>query len=136
MTVAVLQRDDPWWTRAERARAERDCQDLALVELDQPLGDRTLIDNADGQEIAVTQPGVDDKLEWPYDQQRVSEAEYEAALEAMVECVEQRDPAVTAWVRQDLNFKTYAWSKPSDAQGNMSAEALGVCEQEHLKPLR
>ncbi len=37
---------------------------------------------------------------------------------------EQRDPDMTAWVRQDLNFKTFGWSKPIDAQGNMSAEAL------------
>lgn len=76
-----------------------------------------------------------EQVEWPYDRARVSYGQYVKALHDMVECLETNDPGVDAWVAQDLNWKTYRWSKSSDHDGNTSVPALEPCERKHLAPL-
>ena len=50
-----------------------DCNDLDTIVLDEPLGDRTVIDEQTGQQIVPVYE--------PWNQQRYSVAEYRAALE-------------------------------------------------------
>lgn len=111
-----------------------DCQDRRIVELDEGLGSRTLVDEARGGPVEVARPD-EQRVQWPYDRSRVSEAQYVRSLRAMVECLETRDPQVEAWVAQGLNWKTYRWSKPADEEGNTRMPALRPCRQEHLEPL-
>lgn len=113
--------------------ASGDCQDALLVQLDEPLGDRRVVDVGTGREIAVSDSAG---VTWPYDRGRVSEDEYEAALERMVACLEERDPQVSARIEQGLNWAVYEWSKPADDEGNVSTDAPEPCESEHLEPLR
>jgi hypothetical protein len=110
------------------------CQDLTLIELNRRLGNRVVVDEATGSTVEVARPNRE-QVEWPYDQDRVSNAQYVEALHDMVECLETRDPQMDAWVAQDLNWKTYRWSKPPDAEGNMSVPALEPCMRKHLAPL-
>ena len=63
-------------------------------------------------------------------------ADYEAALAAMVTCLEARDPGIRAGIVDDLDWPTYEWHKERDERGNMSAPAVGECSREHLDPLR
>ncbi len=112
-----------------------DCQDLRILQLGGVLAGRPVIDGATGTPISVlSSPSADESL-WPYDTSRFSEAEYEAALDDMVSCLMERDPKVTAWVFQSLDYKSYSWDKEPNAIGTVSTEALEPCIQEHLAPL-
>ena len=63
-------------------------------------------------------------------------ADYEAALVAMVACVEARDPLIELEIVDYLHWPSYDWHEPRDERGNMSALAVFECEDEHLGPLR
>ena len=113
-----------------------DCQDLRIHQLSAALADRPVIDDATGAPISVLSSPSADETTWPYDTSRFSQTEYEAALDDMVSCIMERDPQVTAWVFQSLDYKWYSWSKEPDANGTVSTTALDPCEQEHLAPLK
>ena len=108
-----------------------DCQDIVIVDLPTSLRGRDLIDRSTGEVITVS---LSDH--WPYDRDRFSPADYEAALAEMVACLESRDPGIEAAIVDDLNWPTYEWHKERDEQGNVSAPAIGECSREHLEPLR
>ena len=109
------------------------CQDAAYVNLERPLDSRPIIDRSDDRRVPVSTP----QPVWPYDRERVTPAEYGAALEAVVHCLERRDPEITAKVVPGLNYPSYDWTKPADEQGVVEdeANAIEVCEREHLDPL-
>lgn len=94
-----------------------------------------MIDGATGATISVLSSLSADESLWPYDTSRVSEEEYEAALNDMVNCLMERDPQVTAWVFQSLDYKSYSWDKEPDSNGTVSTNALEPCTQEHLAPI-
>jgi hypothetical protein len=127
-------------TRSDAASAwlaSGDCEDLAYVNLNEPLGSRPLRDASRNTTVAVSQPvpGEGDEPDWPYDRSRVSEAEYSAAVQAVVMCLERLDPDVTAWVVPGLNWPYYDFTKPP-VNGNMTVDVIDDCEQEHLETLR
>ena len=109
-----------------------DCQDIAIVALPAPLAGRDVIDRSTREVIPVSPSG----RPWPYDRDRFSPADYEAALAEMVVCLESRDPQIGAAIVDDLDWPTYEWHKERDERGNMSAPAVGECSREHLEPLR
>jgi hypothetical protein len=125
-------------TRSDRdLLAGDDCQDIVYVELDQALGSRELRDARNDTTVATRQPAAIGEQHWPFDRSRVSEAEYDAALRAMVECLEQGDPDVSAYIVQLLDWKTYEWTKPPvDGTISIDDELLDGCERAHLEPLR
>ena len=110
-----------------------DCQDVAYVDLASPLGDRAVVDRSEDRQLPVSMP----QPAWPYDRERITPSEYEAALQDLVRCLEQRDPQITAEVVRGLNFPTYDWTKPADEEGTVEVEANAIeaCEREHLDPL-
>lgn len=67
-----------------------DCQDRVVVQLSEPLGDRTVVNGPTGEVVIV----------------------------------------------DDLNWKTWDFSKEPDENGNMSMPAIGVCQTRVLDPLR
>ncbi len=112
-----------------------DCQDIAILTLDAPLASRELVD-ATGTTLPVSTavPGQGDEADWPWDRDRFTVDDYNAALQAMVQCLETEDPDMTAWVTEDLNWDTYAWDK-APVNGNVSAPAIETCQTRHLDPL-
>ena len=111
-----------------------DCQDSFIVPLDEPLGGRAIVGNSAGDEIEVQLEPVNE-LSWPYDRSRFTEAQYNAALDAMVKCLMTEDPEVTAWVEQGLDWKVWGFSKPVDENGTMTMFATQGCQAKHLDPL-
>lgn len=111
------------------------CQDFRIHQLGGVLANRLVIDGATGAPISVLSSLSADESLWPYDTSRFSETEYDAALDGMVNCLMERDPQVTAWVFQSLDYKSYSWDKEPDAIGTVSTDALEPCTQEHLSPL-
>jgi hypothetical protein len=127
-------------TRSDAASAwlaGGDCEDLAYVDLDEPLGSRHLRDASRNTTVAISQPvpGEGDEPDWPYNTSRVSESKYAAAVQAVVACLERLDPDVTAWVVPGLNWPYYDFTKPP-VNGNMTIDVIDDCEHEHLDPLR
>jgi hypothetical protein len=112
------------------------CQDIAYVDLERPLGDRPVVDRSDDRRLPVSrpQPGTGTQPPWPYDRERVTPAEYRAALRDLVRCLERRDPQITARIVRGLNLLTYDWTT-ADEEGTVEADAIEVCEREHLDPL-
>lgn len=121
--------------RQTRGSAGDDCEDRVVVTLAEPLGDRMLVNGGTGAEISIDDSASEQDPVFPYASERVSQAEYEAALEDMVECLETEDPAIDAWVTQELNWKTWDFHKESDSEGNMSAPAIAICSERILEPL-
>ena len=72
-----------------------DCQDIAILTLDAPLASRELVD-ASGTSVWVgtAVPGQGGEADWPWDRRRVDD--YNAALQAMVQCLGTEDPEMTA----------------------------------------
>jgi hypothetical protein len=106
------------------------CQDIAYVDLERPLGDRPVVDRSHDRRLPVSRP----QPAWPYDRERVTPAEYRAALRDLVRCLERRDPQITARIVRGLNFLTYDWTT-ADEEGTVEADAIAVCQREHLDPL-
>ena len=111
-----------------------DCDDSHIIELEEPLGDRHLIDRVTGHTVQVREALSPDKVVWPYDLSRFTEADYTAALEATVSCIEATDPTVDAYVVQTLDWKRYAWKDDDGKPGR--SPAIDQCEATHLAPLR
>jgi hypothetical protein len=107
------------------------CQDIAYVDLERPLGDRPVVDRSHDRRLPVSRP----QPAWPYDRERVTPAEYRAALRDLVRCLERRDPQITARIVRGSNFLTYDWTKPADEEGTVESDAIAVCQREHLDPL-
>ncbi len=112
-----------------------DCQDIAILTLDEPLASRELVD-ASGTSVWVSTavPGEGDEPDWPWDRDRFTVDDYNAALQAMVQCLQTEDPEMTAWVTEDLNWDTFAWDK-APVNGTVSAPAIETCRTQHLDPL-
>lgn len=49
-------------------------------------------------------------------------------------CLERRDPQITARIVRGLNLLTYDWTT-ADEEGTVEADAIAVCQREHLDPL-
>ncbi|WP_084040316.1 hypothetical protein [Demequina sp. NBRC 110053] len=113
-----------------------DCQDYVVVQLADPLGDRALVNGATGAAVEVAPAPPESTLDWPYDRDRVSVVEYEAALDDMVACLEDEDPLIDAWVTQELNWLGWDFAKEPDENGTVEAPAIAVCEEQVLTPLR
>jgi hypothetical protein len=112
-----------------------DCQDIAILTLDAPLASRELVD-ASGTSVSVSTavPGQGGEADWPWDRDRFTVDDYNAALQAMVQCLGTEDPEMTAWVTEDLNWDTFAWDK-APVNGNVPAPAIETCRTRHLDPL-
>ncbi|MEN8235196.1 MAG: hypothetical protein ABFR89_09775 [Actinomycetota bacterium] len=142
LRVGVAEQDDQVVILASDEQAPlirlsgNDCLDGYVVQLSDPLGDREVVDGTDGSIVSVMRVPPEGKVPWPYDRDRVTEAEYLAALDDMVACLSTTDPELDAWVYQGLDWKTYRWHKEPDEQGNLSRPpALDICHEEHLKSL-
>ena len=109
-----------------------DCEHLVIVALPEALAGRDIFDRSSRRLVPVELS----TQRWPYDRERFTLVDYEAALAAMVACVQARDPLIDAAVVDDLDWPTFDWSKPRDERGNMSAPAVSECRSEHLEPLR
>ncbi len=72
---------------------------------------------------------------FPYDPLLVTEAQYLATLEDMIDCLTTRDPGVTASTVQALDYITYDWHKEPDENGFTSVPALSECAELHMQPL-
>lgn len=113
-----------------------DCDDRVIVELQEPLGQRLLIDGATGGTLDAREPWSPEAVEWPYDRSQFTETDYEAALVATVACIEAADPAIDGYVFQDLDWKTYRWEKAPDEHGRVTrSPVIDQCEAIHLMPL-
>ncbi|WP_084104341.1 hypothetical protein [Demequina sp. NBRC 110056] len=112
-----------------------DCQDYVVVQLAEPLDSRTLINGATGTAVEVASAPPENTVDWPYDRAEVSEAEFAAAIEDMVACLEAEDPLVDAWVTQELNWPGWDVAKEPDANGTVEVPAIAVCEERVLVPL-
>ena len=108
-----------------------DCQHIAIVALPEPLRGRDVFDRSARTLVPVSPSS----RPWPYDRDRFTPADYEAALAATVACLETRDPAIRAAVVDDVDWPTYEWHKERDERGNMSAPVVSECHREHLDPL-
>ncbi len=116
--------------------AGTDCQDLYIHQMEDALGTRPVVNDATGDRIDVQASLSEEELDWPYDKSRVSQAQYEQALDDVVGCVMENDPDVSAWVEQQLNWKWWSWEKEPNADGTVSSSAIQPCEQLHLDPVR
>ena len=116
--------------------ADDSCDDLIVIQLDEPLRDRRLIDGTTGAVVDVLGPVPNEAVRWPYDRTRFGEQEYLDALGDMVACLEASDSEMEAWIHQELDWKTYHWHKEPDEDGNVEAgPALEECKLAHLSPL-
>ncbi len=113
--------------------ASPDCADGGIVELDAPLGDRQLIDGATGDAIPFWGPADPNQVIWPYDRERFTKADYLEALEAVVACIEAKDPRIDAYLVEGLNWMRYSLDAPNDVNLGSTIED---CHTEHLDPLR
>ena len=112
------------------------CQDTIIVTLAAPFASRGLIDGGSGESVSVTRPPPDTGPPWPYDRSRFTEADFVAALEAMVACIEDADPQMDAWIDQDLDWKVVRWAKPTDEPSNVEeVRVYEACLVEHVGPL-
>ena len=124
-----------------------DCQDDRIVELNQPLDQRKVIDGNTDTVVDVQPSSAASHSEWPYDRERFTESQYEDALAATVLCLEAGDATIDAYVYQALDWKTYRWEKkPNEQNGGKepaelvdelpTSDVIEPCELEHLEPLR
>ena len=113
----------------------QDCQDRVVVQLHEPLGDREVIDGATERSVTVSGPTPESEIAWPYDRSRFTEADYEAALEEMVRCLESEDPKIDAWVVDELNMQIWDFHKEPDDDGYLDIPAIDICEERILAPL-
>jgi len=106
------------------------CQEGWTLQLTEPLGDRELIDG--GRNVAL------DVLYEPWNQQRFSEAEYRAALEATVSCILAADPEVDASVVDGPTgpYLTVDLGDLPDGQSRVGPDPDFECSMTHLDPLR
>lgn len=109
-----------------------DCAQLDIVALPEPLAGRDVFDRSSRRLVPVELSSQ----RRPFDRERFSLVDYEAALAAMVACVEARDPLIDAAIVDSLDWPTFEWHKPRDERGNMSAPVVSECRSEHLEPLR
>lgn len=107
-----------------------ECQHQVIVALPTPLAGRDVFDRSSRSVVKV---GLS-PISWPYDRERFTVVDYEAALAAMVACLEAGDPLIDAEVVDDLDWPTYDWHKPRHERGNMSAPAVSECFDEHPEP--
>lgn len=106
-----------------------DCSDGVEVLLDQPLGDRRLIDSIHGVELPVAY--------WPWNQTLYSEAEYRAALKAAGRCVMALESEATvATAMSDDGYPFLDVKLPELADGQSGSDPTGPCLREHVEPLR
>lgn len=113
-----------------------DCLDGAVAQLEEPLGDRTLINSSTNTAVPVMPALSAELTDWPYDPARVTASEYEAALDQFVTCLEAEDPQVDAWIVQGLNSKSWDFHKEPDVRGNVDVPAITVCDERILQPLQ
>ncbi len=107
-----------------------DCADSVHMNLDEPLGSRTLVNDLDGSEINVTYR--------PWNQGKYSEAEYIAAIEAAAACVEKAEPDASATISTHPDgypILSVDWPDLGDGQSRSEAGAF-ACIEEHIEPLQ
>lgn len=140
-SATVEERDDvvrvfPQRLEASESGGETDCLDEVVVQLAQPLGDRAVVNDSSGNTVDVAQSPPADALDWPYDRTLATSAEYERALERMVDCLEDADPHLTARVVPGLNWNSWSFDKAPDHEGNLEVPAIEECDATTLAPLR
>lgn len=103
---------------------------MGPIHLDEPLGDRALIDGFNDADITV----------WytPWNQSQYTEAEYLAAIEAAAACVEKAEPdatVTTATHPDGYPILSVEWPDLGDGQSRSEAGAF-ACIEQHIDPLR
>ena len=110
------------------AQGGDDCNDLDTIVLDEPLGDRPVIDEQTGQQLVPVYE--------PWNQQKYSLAEYRAALEATAECIRSRDSTASAEVTDGDQWPSLEVEERDLGDGERSSVDLRPCYTEFLDPLR
>lgn len=110
-----------------------DCLHSVIVALPAPLAGRDVFDTSSRSRGLV--PVELSSQPWPYDRERFTMADYEAALAAMVACLEAGDPLIDAEIVDDLDWPAYDWHIRRDDRGNFPSLPLFECIDEHLAPL-
>lgn len=107
-----------------------DCADNVRMNLDEPLGGRTLVNGTDGSVIDVTY--------YPWNQNRYSETEYRVALEAAARCIVKAEPDTRATVvdREGVPYLDVEPFDLPDGATQIQASAWVICEREYVEPLR
>lgn len=105
-----------------------DCADQFGVTLREPLGDRAVVDMATGDEVEVTYE--------PWNQQRFTEDEYRAALEATAECIVAADLTALAVVRESVEGPYLDVELRDLGDGESGINPEYKCSIDHLDPLR
>jgi len=105
-----------------------DCNDLGTIVLDEPLGDRIVIDEQTGQQIAP--------IYEPWNQQEYSEAQYRAALEETAACIRNEDPEARVEISDGAEGPRLDVEFGDLADGASSTVDVGPCYVEFLDPLR
>lgn len=107
-----------------------DCSDVVgPIVLEQPLGDRLLVDDAHGVEIPVVYT--------PWNQAEHSEADFLAAVEAAARCVEELDPeAAVRIVTHPDGYPDLDVTLPELGDGESRQDFTSTCIERHIDPLR
>jgi hypothetical protein len=105
-----------------------DCSDFWSVDLATPLGDRALVDGARGEELEVRYE--------PWNQQRYTEAEYRAALEATATCIAAADPEARVAIVDGPAGPSLDVDLGDLPDGASRADPVLPCSSQHLDPLR
>lgn len=107
-----------------------DCADVVgPVVLEQPLGDRRLIDDAHDVDIPVVYT--------PWNQAKYSEADFLAAVEAAARCIEERDGEATVTiVTHPDGYPDLDVTLPDLGDGESRQDFTSTCIEEHIDPLR
>lgn len=106
-----------------------DCLDGGSIRLEQPLGERPLVDDRTGDVVEVRYE--------PWNQYRFTEAEYRAGVEAAVACVLEADPTVDARVVERTEGPYPEVNIPDLPDGgSFDGRFIGDCIDEHIEPLR
>jgi hypothetical protein len=108
-----------------------DCSDaVGPIFLEQPLGDRRLVDSSHDVELPV--------LFTPWNQAKYSEVDYLAAVEAAAECVKSIDPEATvSIVAHPDGYPDLRVSPPDLGDGeSRQTNPESVCVEQHIDPLR
>lgn len=107
------------------------CQDSVTIDLAEPLGDRPLIDGANGQPVEVWY--------FPWNGQRFSEDEYRAAMEAALSCYLAANPGSTGSVVDGPygpEIDVDLGDRADLSDGETWQDPGAHCIDEHVDPLR
>lgn len=105
-----------------------DCADAWRIELSEPLGDRPVIDGQRGVALTV--------IYEPWNQQRFTEAEYRAALDATIACIIAAEPEAEAGVVEGPDGPWLDVEYPDVPDGESRFIPTSACSARHLDPLR